>query len=335
MGILSLLSGVYGAAVALDRRTRRRQRLELPVVSIGNIALGGRAKTPLSLEVCRRLQGLGKIPVLLTRGYGRSSREPLWIRTQGAGTLEIWNLTNNEPCPLAPDADLSEFVGDEALEIAIQGHIDVLVASDRAAAAKRFLQIQSLERPRMASMGIFVLDDGFQHWSLQRDLDIVIIRAEDLRDKLLPAGRLRESPQALERAQLIFELGTDLFKRSVVSEKLSEDPSEILVITTRAPDPDFKVELERVLGKIPFTVKALNDHATRREILEAKQGFGGRVLMGWKEHAKFLSPADLANRKSLSNEDLMGLILEFSDGGKRLESALSQLVAHDRPETRV
>lgn len=335
MGILGVISCLYGSAVSFDRRTRRKHRLPLPVVSVGNIAIGGRAKTPMTIEVGKQLRSLGRIPVVLTRGYGRSSARSLWIRTRGEDALELWDLDRNEPCRLSPEADLSELVGDEALEIAIQAHVDVLVCAERARAAKRFLEIQALERPRLSSQGIFILDDGFQHWSLERDLDIVIIRTEDLCDQLIPEGRLREKPQALERAQLILELGSDFFKRSIVPNAHDDDPNEILVITTRAPDPDFKAELERVLGNRPFTVKALRDHATRREILDAKQGFRGRVLMGWKEYAKFLGPASLESRTSIATDDLIGLSLEFVDGGRRLENALRKLVERGFVESRV
>ncbi|MEO5666780.1 MAG: tetraacyldisaccharide 4'-kinase [Bdellovibrionota bacterium] len=331
---MGFLGKLYAFATSLDRATTRTQRLPRAVVSVGNISVGGRAKTPMTLEVCRRLKILGRWPVVLTRGYGRSEGAPAWLRPVGEEKLELWNPLTNSEVRLPANAELAAYCGDEALEVAFQEGVDVLVGPDRYRNARAFLKTQEREAPESATKIVFVLDDGFQHWHLARDLDIVMIRGEDLHDTLLPQGRLREMPQALQRAGLIFEIGRDVFKRSRISETLLVGegvPDALLVVTTRAPDPDFGDELARVLSPHPFTVTALTDHAPHVEVQRAMKDFKGRVLLGWKEFAKFLGPASLSNRKtalsSISNSalEILGLELEFTDGGRRLDEALRKL----------
>ncbi len=339
MGLLDLASKAYSCALALDRALSRPVRLPARVVSIGNISAGGRAKTPLVIEVCRRLRARGAYPVVLTRGYGRSSHETFWIMSERLNGFELRRLHGDQP--VQSQSDPASLTGDEALEIAILSGADVLIGADRAGAARHYLQIQSVERPSALSRAVFVLDDGFQHWRLERDLDLVVIRPEDLRDRLMPAGRLRERPEALKRAELVFELGRDLFKRSSLSS-YSQSPAPatepVRVVTTRAPDPDFIGEVQRVLGERPFVLTSLRDHADRARILSALKDSGGPLLMGWKEATKFLSlemfascrkPAELEERLAALQPpiEILELGLEFDDGGLRLDEALDALLA--------
>jgi tetraacyldisaccharide 4'-kinase len=337
MGFLDIFSKAYSCALQLDRRFSRAVRLPAPVISIGNISSGGRAKTPLVIEVCRRLRQRGFAPVVLTRGYGRRSSEAFWISSGSGSSIEFRRLNGTEP--LRDQRDIASHTGDEALEIAILSGAEVLVSADRVAAARSYLQIQSVERPSAFRRAVFVLDDGFQHWKLERDLDVVVIRSEDLSDRLLPAGRLRESPEALKRAQLVFELGRDLFKRSALparfeSTEASTEP--LRVVTTRAPDPDFAKELERVFKGRPFVLTSLGDHAERARIQSELRGTTGALLMGWKEATKFLSSEIFEKSEDIEAQlsrlqppiDILGLNLEFSDGGRRLDLALDELLAN-------
>jgi len=332
---MGLLAQLYQIASRADRALTKAKRLGPPVVSVGNISVGGRAKTPMVAEVCRRLRAMGRVPVVLTRGYGRASRAPVWIRPVGRHRLELWDPFTNSPLSLTTATELAALCGDEALEIAFREGVDVLVNSKRFENASAFLKITRREAPESLLRVVFVLDDGFQHWRLARDLDIVMIRAEDLSDKLLPEGRLRESPTALARAQLVFEIGRDVFKRSRLPETLvagrdgASDP--LLVLTTRAPDPDFLIELERLFGARPYRSLALGDHADRSTLLRAVNGFEGRLVLGWKEFVKFLGPEALALRGQAMplatsvRIELLELDLEFADGGRRLDQALGRL----------
>ena len=153
------------------------QRLSCPVVSVGNLTVGGSGKTPLIIDLARRLLA-DKIKVgILSRGYGRLTSRCIVV-SNGRGNF----------------ASLSES-GDEALLIAkTLPPVVMIVNQDRIAAGQKAIAEYGCE--------ILLLDDGFQHWRLQRDHNIVLIDYADdpLRDALLPAGRLREPISALNRA---------------------------------------------------------------------------------------------------------------------------------------
>ncbi len=134
---LSPLTRVYGLLMRADRATRRCHELKAPVLSVGNIAMGGRAKTPLVIELCRRLRARGLEPVVLTRGYGRRMKRPFWIRVRESQMViedPLGASAANEA--LSP----AEVVGDEALEVAWSARCAVLVGARRSENARRFLE---------------------------------------------------------------------------------------------------------------------------------------------------------------------------------------------------
>ena len=152
------------------------QRLRWPVVSIGNLSVGGTGKTPLVICLARLLERQGFRPDVLSRGYGRSSREI--ERVDSAGDAERF--------------------GDEPLLIARAAGVPVYVGTSRYEAGL-------LAESELGGDGrhVHLLDDGFQHRQLARNMDIVIIHRSDLQQRLLPAGRLREPLSSLERADVI------------------------------------------------------------------------------------------------------------------------------------
>lgn len=184
------LSWLYRAVVAIRNARYDRGagilRAPLPVVSVGNLTVGGTGKTPLVAEIVRRLEGAGQRPAVVSRGYGGTAgRGPLLVR-DAAGTGPGPAVTGDEPWMLA-----RRFPG-----------VPVLVGSDRyrgvvAAAAE--------------GAGVAVLDDGFQHRRLARDLDIVVLSGERPfgNGRLLPAGPLREPPTSLRRADLLVLVSGD------------------------------------------------------------------------------------------------------------------------------
>ncbi len=172
------LSGIYGAASALrntlyDRGMLRSQRLERPVVSVGNISTGGSGKTPFVIALGELLAARGIRCDVLSRGYGR--------RTRGVLVVE-------------PNGSASEF-GDEPLLIARRLGVPVVVGETR-------YQAGLLAEAKFQSQ-LHIVDDGFQHRSLARDFDIVLMTGSDFDDQLLPAGRLREPLASLKRADAI------------------------------------------------------------------------------------------------------------------------------------
>ena len=167
-----------------ERRLRSGQepvsRLRSPVVSVGNLSMGGAGKTPFVIALAQALSGRGFAVDVLSRGYGRRSEAPTRVRLEG--TVE-------------------EF-GDEPLVIAHQAAVPVYVARQRYQAgvlAEAYSdQNHSDPRPRL-----HILDDGFQHRQLHRDVDILLLNREDWNDRLLPGGNLRESRDAIRRAGVI------------------------------------------------------------------------------------------------------------------------------------
>jgi tetraacyldisaccharide 4'-kinase len=156
-----------------DRGVLRARRLEGAVISVGNVSAGGTGKTPFVMLLGGLLQARGVKFDVLSRGYGRRSR--------GARLVD--------------PAGLPRDFGDEPLLMARKLQVPVIVGEDRYRAG-RFAE--SRFGPQL-----HLLDDGFQHRALARDFDIVLVTAQDASDRLLPAGRLRESPSSLRRADAV------------------------------------------------------------------------------------------------------------------------------------
>lgn len=177
--ILIPLTWLWRVGMAFDRAVKRLRscRPGARVISVGNLAVGGTGKTPMVLWLCDRLARAGVRVGVLTRGYGR----------EGGAEVEVFAA--------AAAVDVAA-VGEEAALILRQGKAQVGVGPDRCKAWR-------IMRDRGAPE-VVVLDDGFQHWRMKRDADIVLIDALDpFRGGLLPLGRLREPFSALKRATAI------------------------------------------------------------------------------------------------------------------------------------
>ncbi len=160
---------------------RARIRLPRPVVSVGNLTVGGTGKTPIVIYLVEQLTAQGKRVAVLSRGYRRRSRAAQLLVSDGRRVL------------VSP-----EDAGDEPYLIATRcpGAI-VAVGADRVELGQWVLQ--------QAPVDCFVLDDGFQHLRLHRDVDLLLMDASDLAgiQSALPFGRLREPVTAARRADAI------------------------------------------------------------------------------------------------------------------------------------
>ena len=171
-------STVYGGVVAArnalyDRRWLRAHALQGPVISVGNLSAGGSGKTPFVILLGELLKARDIRFDVLSRGYGRKSHGVLLVDPGG----------------------LPRDFGDEPLLIARRLRVPVVVGEDRHEAGQ-FAE-------EKFGPQIHLLDDGFQHRGLARDFDIVLVTPEDARDRLLPAGRLREPLRALRAADAV------------------------------------------------------------------------------------------------------------------------------------
>jgi tetraacyldisaccharide 4'-kinase len=175
---LNLLSQIYGLAAGVrnalyDRQMVPTKRLEGPVISVGNLSVGGSGKTPFVILLGGLLKARGIPFDVLSRGYGRQTRGVLLVDPAGS----------------------SRDFGDEPLLIARRLDIPVILGEDRYQAG---IFAEQKFGPRL-----HLLDDAFQHRALARDFDIVLVTADDARDHLLPTGRLREPLTTLQRADAV------------------------------------------------------------------------------------------------------------------------------------
>lgn len=155
--------------------------LPVPVIIVGNIAVGGTGKTPLLIALCDLLQAAGYHPGVISRGYGST------LKTEA----------------LVTDSSSASDVGDEPLLIAQKTSCPVAVGKNRVAAARLLLM-------KHESCDLILSDDGLQHYALNRDLEVAVVDAKRLHGNgfYLPAGPLRESVERLTTVDLVAYNGT-------------------------------------------------------------------------------------------------------------------------------
>lgn len=217
---LAPLGALFGGAAALRATLYRRgllghTRLASPVISIGNLAVGGRGKTPLVELTASMLMGAGRPVAILSRGYGGAFRGDVLVVSDGERVLADTEAAGDEPVMLAR---------------ALPGAV-VAVGRDRARVGRA---VESAFGAR-----VHVLDDGFQHLRLFRDLDVVCVDAEDLRARPLPAGALRERLSALGRAHVVAVSGEDQDEARAAMASLVRDLDPARVFRVRRQPAGF------------------------------------------------------------------------------------------------
>ena len=178
--VLEPLEKMYALAVRihLNFLKKKADKIPLPVISVGNISMGGTGKTPVCAFLAEYFAKKGKKPIILSRGYkSKPGRLPHLVKT------------NDNP----------GVCGDEPLLLArsLAGKAEVVVDPKRLRAARWAMENLSPD--------VFILDDGFQHVQLKRDRDLVLLTPHDLEagwNRVFPCGRWREDEQALERADI-------------------------------------------------------------------------------------------------------------------------------------
>lgn len=184
---MNALSAVYGGVARLrrawyERRPSSRVRLARPVISVGNLVVGGSGKTPVVACLAELLIAQGHRPAILSRGYARRSSD-LVVVSDGTGPLVSVEESGDEPQMLARD---------------LTG-VPVVVSADRSRAG-----LVAIER---FNPTVLILDDGFQHLHLERTIDLLVISAADLKERVLPSGRLREPLSAARVADAVLVYG--------------------------------------------------------------------------------------------------------------------------------
>ncbi len=158
----------------------KSKKVSVPVISVGNLSCGGTGKTSLVRFLAEKLSQDNSL-LILSRGYRRRSKGFKWVLKEGR-VLADFNESGDEPYLLA------RFFEENP-------RVSVAVCEKRFEGAMKALKEL---RPNL-----IILDDGFQHRALYRDLDLVLLKRKDLYDKLLPFGRLREPKGSLKRANAL------------------------------------------------------------------------------------------------------------------------------------
>jgi tetraacyldisaccharide 4'-kinase len=182
----------------------RSSRVDVPVLSIGNLRVGGSGKTPFAIHLVCALRARGRRPVVVSRGYGAALAGPSIVvpcaQSSPAEPEGSGSASQIVDAKRALHVAGNEGVADEALLVALRTGSPVVTDPDRVAGARRAV--------RSLGADVIVLDDGFQHLRLARDLDLVLVSGDDANARCLPAGPLREPWSALDRAGLAIATGT-------------------------------------------------------------------------------------------------------------------------------
>lgn len=197
---MTIFEILYYLGYSIKKRYALKNQNRLPnkVVSVGNITLGGTGKTPAVIALAQEAMKRGLQPCILTRGYKGKSKGPCFVSTGTAPLLDEYQA------------------GDEALLMAekLKG-IPIVKAKDRYEAA--MFALSSLASA--SCLDLFILDDGFQHWKLYRDINILLLDSISPfgNRRLLPLGSLREPINAISRADIIVitKLEGEILQRAI------------------------------------------------------------------------------------------------------------------------
>jgi len=329
---------VYGAALAiksklLEKGWLKRRRLPNPVISVGSVSVGGAGKTPVVLMMAEILRQRGYGVRILTRGYKRSSL--------GVARVEPF--------------DDAGWHGDEPVLLAQRSEVPVFVGSDRYTAG-----VMAEQGEPSQQLIVHLLDDGFQHWQLARSFDIVLLTKEDVEDRLLPAGNLREPLSALRRADAVVlraeeaaelrpfveEVAEEEKKPSVwlVRRRLSlledaavpETPTKLVAFCGIARPENFR-QMLTAEGYEPVTMVTFADHHAYDEddikrLVETAQTVRANGFVTTEKDAVKLTPLlrDLLGAPVM----IARLEVELVDRKEALDQLMSSVAELDRRKNR-
>ena len=268
-GVISFfLPFIYGSLVAIrnffyETNILSTKSLNCKVISIGNITVGGSGKTPTVEYLSNLLQSKGHKVGIISRGYKRKSKSTLVV-TDGKKKPESWKHVGDEPFLLAHKLE----------------NIPIVVGTSRYKAGSMMIE--------KFQPDVILIDDGFQHLSLHRDLDIVLVNSKDKRSdhKLIPSGKLREPISNLTKADLIIITKSNIhapsnylinkiesFNRPTIYNELQID--SLLQIKSNKIN-----KLDKIANKKVYLFSALGDNESFKKIM----GYTDAKIVG---HSKY------------------------------------------------
>jgi tetraacyldisaccharide 4'-kinase len=265
-----MLASLYAASASARRAyyqgSGRQRRLAQPVVSVGNLRVGGTGKTPTVAHLARLLIEMGERPAILSRGYGRrSAPDGVVVVSDGRRMCADLDRSGDEPLMLAR---------------AVEG-ARVLVSRDRYLAGR-------LAETHLDAT-VHLLDDGFQHLTLARGTDLLIVGPDDLADaRTLPAGRLREPLSAASRAHAVLVAADTEEQARTVAASLGVGDGFRLVRTAGTPQ---RLDAVRASAPIRGTAPVLAAAGIARpdrffsELRAA--GWDVREAVGFPDHHRY------------------------------------------------
>ena len=322
--LVPLYAGALAAReLAYGTGLLRPHRLAAPVVSVGNLSVGGAGKTPLVIHLAQLLSARGFAVDVLSRGYGRES------------------TAVEQVAPHAPRA--ASHYGDEPTLIASAAGVPVYVGASRYQAGLLAERQRLLTRPRL-----HLLDDGFQHRQLARAADIVLLHRSDFAGGLLPAGRLREPLRSLRRASFAVlrvedaALEPELRKRGLAlpvwwvrreielpaGANQGADQGEAFAFCGIAHAQDFFDSLRRAGVSLAGT-QAFADHhvwsdGEVRELAQSARAHGAQVILTTEKDLIRLGALQLAALRDAATLMAVQLRAHLVDA----EAAVSSLLTH-------
>jgi tetraacyldisaccharide 4'-kinase len=300
---LSALGGLYGRVTQLrrawyGRHPERRRRLNIPVISVGNLVVGGSGKTPIVAALARLLQDAGERPAILSRGYGRrGTTDDVVVVSDRQRVIAAVEASGDEPQMLAR---------------ALPG-LPVLVCADRFRAGR------VAEERYDATVAL--LDDGFQHLPLARTVDLLVVSPADLGERLLPSGRLREPLRTASLADAVLVPG-DVRDADRIAAALGVRQLFRVQIEFGAPRlvRPFGAELDAGTRRDAIAVAAIA-RPERFFDVAAREGWTVRERMIFRDHHWF-TRHDVGKASAAARDAAVDIVLTTEKDAVRLEGLI-------------
>ena len=309
---------LYGAGVAIrnwffDIGLLRSHEVGVPVVSVGNLSAGGSGKTPLVELLAKRLMTTGRKVAIISRGYKRQSSGTLVVSNGSVQCAEAW-VAGDEPAQMA--AKLTGAV--------------VIVDEKRSRGAEYAI--------RKFGSNVIILDDGFQHRYVRRNLDIVVLPVNEVEDSgwMLPAGNRREPMTSIKRASLIAlsrcESIGQFQKAKAIVRRWTDKPViglTIKVSAFRRASSRFSIDLGGIKGKTAVAFSGIGNPDSFARTLNSL-GLEVKKCVVFPDH-HFYRESELKNLERLMAETRADYcvttekdIARLSSGGNEYQSFLEK-----------